>query len=61
MAPNITRDDLKYWAGLVAAVCTSVAGAVALPHPYDKWVMGVASAMMAISMYNVTPNLPKDK
>ena len=49
------KEEVKYWAGLVAAACLGLMGAAVVPHPYDKIVMGLMSVAGAIAAYNITP------
>lgn len=51
----MNRSDLKWWAGLVAACCISLTGAVAMPHPWDKVVIGVGAVAATIAAYAITP------
>lgn len=49
------KQEVKYWAGLIAAAVGGLVAAGALAHPYDKYAMGLAAACMAVSAYNITP------
>ena len=49
------RQELKYWAGLVAAAAGAVMAAGVLTHPYDTWVMALCAVCAAIAAYNITP------
>jgi hypothetical protein len=49
------KEEMKFWAGFVAAVCTALMGAAVVPHPYDKLVMGLGAAAMAAATYMLTP------
>jgi hypothetical protein len=51
----IVKDELRYWAGLLGSVAMAIIGAVAVPHPYDKWLMAAGAACMAMSTYQMTP------
>lgn len=55
------RDELKYWAGLVAASVGAVVAIGVLPDPYSKWAMAVVAAAGAIAAYNITPGKSLDR
>lgn len=50
------REDMKWWAGLLGAICLALIGAGVVPHPYDKWVVGIAAVCGAICTYQMTPS-----
>jgi hypothetical protein len=49
------RRELRYWAGLVAAVCLAIVSAVTLPAPYDEWVLALAAVCGVVASYQITP------
>lgn len=51
----INREDLKWWAGLVASCALALAGLSILPHPWDKVAIAIGAVGNAITMYNVSP------
>jgi len=51
------KEDIKWYAGLVAAVCTAVAGqAEVIPEPYRHYVSLVGIIATVICGYQITPN-----
>lgn len=51
----MVKEDIKYWAALVGSTCIAILGAGVVPHPYDKWVMGISSVAGAIAAFQITP------
>ncbi len=58
---SIDPNDLKFWAGLVAAACIALTGASVVPHPYDKVVIGLGAVAGAICTYLITPPTKESK
>lgn len=49
------REEAKYFAGLVSSVCLALMGAGIVPHPYDKWVMGLGLVGASVSTFHMSP------
>lgn len=52
--------DLQWWAGLIAAVCASVAGqAEIIPEPYRHYVSLIGIVATVVCGYKITPTQPE--
>lgn len=49
------KEDMKFYAALLACVCGALLGIGVVPHPYDKWLMGFSAVGAAIATFNMTP------
>lgn len=52
---SIQPGEARYWAGLVSACVTALIGVVAVPHPFDKILIGIGVVAGVIASYNITP------
>lgn len=51
----MNRQDLQWWAGAIASALLGGVSVVALPHPWDKWILAFAAACGAFSAFRITP------
>lgn len=51
----IDRQDAQWWAGAVGGAILAGSGAAFGHHPWDMIIGGVGAALVAFSMYKVTP------
>jgi len=55
------RDELHWWAGLVATAAGAIIAIGVLPDHAAKWAMGIVAAAGAIAAYNITPPSKTDR
>lgn len=49
------REDIQYWAGLIASVAAGIMAVTVVPPPYDKVLLILASVGSSVSSYHITP------
>jgi hypothetical protein len=55
------KDEIKWWAGAIAAGAGAVAALGVLPDPYAKWALAVFAFCGAVAAYNITPPSKVDR